>query len=88
MKVKIRKKFLLELSKLSIGIRKDIEQFVFEEFPANPSLKYWKNVRSLKQNSNLVKILFDEYRIALKLENDAFIFERIRHRDDIYRINS
>ncbi len=88
MKVRIRKKFLFELSKIPTGIRKEIEQFIFDEFPANPSLKYWKNIQFLKQNSKLYKIPFDEYRIALKLDNDAFVFERIRHRNDIYRINS
>lgn len=88
MKIRIRKKFLFELSKIPADIRAEIEHFVFETFPANPSLKYWKNISALRQNSNLFKIPFYDYRIALRKDGQAFIFERIRHRHEIYRIQS
>lgn len=88
MKVTFRKKFLFELAKLPVENRKQVEEFIFEKFPSNPSLKYWQNFQSLKQNQSIYKIPFDAYRIVLNIEDDAFVFERIRHRNDIYRLNS
>lgn len=86
MKVKFREKFLLELAKIPSASRKEIEEFVFEKFPANPSLQQWQHVTPLKQDPALFKIPFNEYRLGLKRTDREVIFERIRHRNDIYRI--
>ncbi len=88
MKITFRKKFLFELAKLPAENRKQVEKFVFEEFPSNPSLKYWQNFQTLKQNHSIYKIPFDAYRIVLNIEEETFVFERIRHRNDIYRLNT
>ena len=88
MKIKHRKKFLFELAKISSFDRKEIERFVFDEFPANPSLKYWSQITPLKSADNCYRIPFNEYRIALKLVGNTVIFERIRHRNDIYRLQT
>lgn len=86
MKIKHRKKFLFELARIPSFYRKQIERFVFEDFPANPSLKYWDNIQPMRSDGSYYKIPFDQYRIAIKLEGGILIFERIRHQDDIYRL--
>ena len=86
MKVRYRKKFLFELAKIPASKRKEIEGFVFEDFPANPSFKHWQNIMPLKYDNRFLKIPFHEYRIGLQLDGDELLFERIRHRDDIYKI--
>jgi mRNA-degrading endonuclease RelE of RelBE toxin-antitoxin system len=88
MKIKFRKKFLIELSKVPNASRREIEEFVFEKFPANPSLQHWRNIISLKHDPSLFKIPFNEYRLGLKRTERELIFERIRHRNDIYRIHT
>lgn len=88
MKIKYRKKFLFELAKIPSPERKEIERFVFEEFPANPSPAYWKNFISLKQDSSQFKIPFHEYRMGLKRTDQNLIFERIRHKNELYRLQS
>ena len=86
MKLKYRKKFLFELAKIPHSKRKEIEEFVFEEFPANPSPTVWENIIPLRQDPSMFKVLFNEYRIGLRRTDRDLIFERIRHRNDIYRI--
>ena len=88
MNVKFKKKFLFELAKVPHSIRKEIEKFVFEQFPANPSPSRWQNILPLKQDPSLFKIPFNEFRIGLKRTDRDLVFERIRHRNDIYRIQS
>ena len=88
MKVKFRKKFLFELAKIPQPIRKEIEKFIFEQFPANPSIKHWQHIISLKHDESLFKIPFHDYRIGLKRTEQELIFERVRHRNDIYRIQA
>ncbi len=86
MKIEIRKKFLIELSKIQPEVRSEIEDFIFEEFPANPSIKVWDNIAALKGNDSCKKIPFGDYRIGIKVKDNSVIFERIRHYHDIYRI--
>lgn len=88
MTIKFKKKFLFELAKVPQHIRKEIEEFVFEQFPANPSPSRWQNIVPLKQDASLYKILFNEFRIGLRRTDRNLVFERIRHRNDIYRIQS
>lgn len=87
MSVMYRRKFLFELAKIPREVREEIEQFVFEAFPANPSPDYWQNIVSLRQDTSQFKIPFYEYRIGLKRSPSGLIFERIRHKNDIYRIS-
>jgi len=88
MKIEIRKKFLIELSKIQPEDRAEIEDFIFEEFPANPSIKAWDNIVSLKGDDSCKKIPFGDYRIGIRIKDNTVIFERIRHCHDIYRIQS
>ncbi len=86
MNIKFKKKFLFELAKIPQAARKEIEAFVFEKFPANPSLSNWQNIHPLKQDPSLFKIPFNEFRIGFRRTDRDLVFERIRHRNDIYRI--
>ncbi len=87
MKIGFRKKFLEELSKISSGTRQEIEDFVFEKLPANPTLKDWDNIEPLKGDLTFKKAFFGEYRIGIRIVGNVVIFERVRHRNDIYRIH-
>ena len=85
MKIKYRKRFLKELSKIPSKTRMRMENFVFEELPKAHSIAELRKVERLKGYALYHKIRFGAYRIGLKLENETVILERALHRKDIYR---
>ena len=85
MKIEYRKKFLKELSKIQVGERLRIENFVFKELPKANSIFELGNVEHMKGYPSYYKIRFGQYRIGLKTKKDRIIFERALHRKDIYR---
>ena len=85
MKIKYRKRFLKELSKIPSKTRMRMENFVFEELPKANSIVELRKVERLKGYTSYHKIRFGSYQIGLKLENETVILERALHRKDIYR---
>ena len=85
MKVRFRKRFLKELSKIPKAERSNIELFVFKELPKANSIFELGNVEKMKGYASYYKVRFGQYRIGLKMENDRIILERALHSKDIYR---
>jgi mRNA interferase RelE/StbE len=84
-KVQYRKRFLKELAEVPAAQRREIEQFVFDEFIALQSISESGKIERMKGYPGFYKIRFGEYRVGLKLEGDTVILERVLHRKDIYR---
>jgi mRNA interferase RelE/StbE len=84
-KIEYRKKFLKELSKIHIGERLRIENFVFKELPKANSIFEMGKIEQLKGYPSCYKIRFGQYRIGLRIKNDKVVLERVLHRKDIYR---
>lgn len=85
MKTEYRKRFLKDLSKIPTSLRKEIETFVFEEFPKYKTIFDSKKIEQLKNYTGFYKIRFGDYRIGIKKDGERIIFERALHRKDIYR---
>ena len=85
MKVKYRKKFLKELSKIPAEIRTRMEHFVFEDLLRANSIFELGTVEKMKGFPSYYKVRFSSYRIGLRVESDTVILERALHRKDIYR---
>ena len=74
MNVEYRKRFLKELAKIPSHIRKEIELFVFEEFPEHKTIFDCKKIEQLKNYPGYYKIRFGDYRLGLKKEGETVIF--------------
>ena len=85
MKIKYRKKFLKELSRVPATTRVKIEQFVFNDIFAIGNIFLQGNIEKMSGYHGYYKIRFGPYRVGLKMEDDTIIFERVLHRKDIYR---
>ena len=85
MKIKYRKKFLKELSKIPSDIRLKIEVFVFEQLPEANSIHQLGRVEQMKGYPFCFKVRFGSYRIGMKMQDDVIILEKALHRKDIYR---
>ena len=62
-----------------------MEQFVFNDVPNAIFISEISKMEKLKWYSVFYKVRSGSYRIGIRMENDAIIFERVRHRKDIYR---
>ena len=85
MKIKYRKKFLKELSKIPSGIRIKMEVFVFEELPKAQSIYKIGTIEQMRGYPFYYKVRFGSYRIGMKMEKDFITLEKALHRKDIYR---
>jgi len=85
MKVEYRKRFLKELTRIPASHRRNIERFVFEEFPALKSISDSNKIESMKGFPNHFKARFGDYRIGFRLVGNTIVFERALHRKEIYR---
>jgi mRNA interferase RelE/StbE len=85
MKVSYRKTFLKELAKIPPEIRKNIEQFVFEELPKADSFYAIGNIEKMTGYSSFYKIRYGSYRVGIRIDGDDVILERVLHRKEIYR---
>ena len=85
MKIKYRKKFLKELTKIPKWERSKIESFVFNELPEANSIFVFGRIEQMKGYPSYYKVRFGHYRIGIKIESDRVILERALHRKDIYR---
>ena len=85
MKVKYRKKFLKELSLIPKTQRAKIEHFVFKSLPSAGSLHQLGVIEQMKGYPLCFKVRFGQYRIGLRMEDDAIVLEKALHRKDIYR---
>ena len=85
MKIKYKKQFLKELSKLPPPYQARVEELVFEFIPNENNLDIMKRVSKLKGYDNYYKIRVGDYRIGLYIEADSLEFKRVLHRKDIYR---
>ncbi len=85
MKTLYSKKFLKDLATIPKNERTSIEVFVFETLVKLDSLSEIGNCEKLRGYQNYYKARFGNYRIALKLEGETLILERVLHRKDIYR---
>ena len=85
MKIRYRKSFLKELSKIPSGTRSKIENFIFNELPNANSLFEIGTIEQMKGYPLYYKVRFGSYRIGLKMEDDTVILEKTLHRKDIYR---
>lgn len=85
MKIKYRKKFLKELSKIPSDTRLKIEIFIFEQLPEANSIHQLGRVEQMKGYPFCFKVRFGSYRIGMKMQDDVIILEKALHRKDIYR---
>ena len=85
MKIKYRRKFLKDISKIPFEVREEIEKYVFNTFAQMNNIFESQKVEKMKGYKSFYKIRFGSYRIGFKLENDAVIFERALHRKEIDR---
>ena len=85
MEVKIKKKFLKELSKLPIEYADTIEVFVFDKLPTYNNLNEIGKVEKMTGYKNYFKIRSGDYRVGIKKENDIIIVEIVKHRREIYK---
>ncbi|MBC7913333.1 MAG: type II toxin-antitoxin system RelE/ParE family toxin [Pyrinomonadaceae bacterium] len=86
MQVLFNKKFLKDLAQIQPKTRTKIEELVFKEIPAYPSISEIQNLKKLKGYSHYYRIRFGDYRIGIKYTNDELSFERILHRKEIYKL--
>ena len=85
MKVKIKKKFLKELSKLPIEYADTIEEFVFDKLQTYNNLSEIGKVEKVTGYKNYFKIRFGDYRVGIKKENNIIMIETVKHRKEIYK---
>lgn len=85
MKIKYRKKFLKQLSKLPPDVRTKIEKFVFVELPAIQSLGESGKIEKMSGYKSFYKVRFGSYRVGLKKEEDSIILKAVMHRSEIYK---
>ena len=85
MKTEYRKKFLTDLARIPSGRREAIENFVFKEVPQLESLGSSGKIERMKGYESCYKARFGPYRVALSMENEIVMFERVLHRKEIYR---
>jgi len=85
MEVKIKKKFLKELSRLPNEYANIIEEFVFDKLPTYNNLSEIGKVEKMTGYKNYFKIRFGDYRVGIKKENDIVIVEIVKHRKEIYK---
>ncbi len=85
MKIKLKKKFLKELSKLPNEYANTIEEFVFDKLPAYNNLSEIRKVEKMTGYKDYFKIRFGDYRIGIKKENNTIIIETVKHRREIYK---
>ena len=85
MKVKYKKKFLKELSKIPSSIRLKIEFFVFKQLPEADSIHQLGLIEQMKGYPFCFKVRFGSYRIGMKNQDDTIVLEKVLHRKDIYR---
>lgn len=85
MKTYYQKRFLKDLAVIPTKIRKQIEQFVFEETPKFESIHDSPKIERMIGYPSYYKIRFGVYRVGLKEENENLIFIRALHRKEIYR---
>jgi mRNA interferase RelE/StbE len=85
MEVKIKKKFLKELSKLPTEYANTIEEFIFDKLPNYYCLSEIGKVEKMTGYKNFFKIRFGDYRVGIKKENNTIIVEIVKHRKEIYK---
>jgi len=85
MEVKIKKKFLKELSKLPNEYANTIEEFIFDKLPTYDNLSKIGKVEKMTGYKNYFKIRFGDYRVGIKKENQTIMVEIVKHRKEIYK---
>jgi len=87
MTCQFRQRFLKELADLPTGIRARVEKLVFITIPGYQSLREIRHLKLLRGHSGCYRIRISEYRIGCTVpKGGKIVFERIRHRRDIYRV--
>lgn len=85
MKVVFKKSFLKEIQKLkNKQLKNSIAECIIQVESAN-SLNQVKNLKKLTGYSVYYRIRIGDYRIGLKVEDEAVFFVTIEHRKDIYK---
>lgn len=86
-KTEYKKTFLKELSHLPSGIRKRIENIVFEELVCDNPFKLGY-IEKLKGYEDKYKIRVGDYRIGITInnQNKTITLNRVANRKDIYRV--
>ncbi len=89
MKVKYRKKFLKQLSKIQLNIREQIEEFVFKQLPVTTSISESGKIEKLTGYKGFYKVRFGVFRVGIesKANNDGsvLIIRTVMQRKDIYK---
>jgi len=85
MEIKIKKKFLKELSKLPNEYADTIAEFIFDKLPTYDNLSEIGKVEKMTGYKNYFKIRFGDYRVGIKKENNIIIVEIVKHRREIYK---
>ena len=85
MRVEFKKSFARDLKKTKEKQLLQQIKEIIEEVEHAPSVEVINNLKQLKGGENYYRIRLGDYRIGLKLENDAIVFVRFLHRKEIYR---
>ena len=85
MKTYYQKRFLKDLAQIPAKVRKQIEEFVFEDVPQFQSINESLKLERMIGYPSHYKIRFGVYRVGLKKENNSLKFIRALHRKEIYR---
>jgi mRNA interferase RelE/StbE len=73
------------LANIPSSVRLEIERCVFEELPNAGSIQSFQKAEKMRGYTEYYKIRFGNYRVGIKVENGAVIFQRVLHRKEIYR---
>ncbi len=85
MNITVNRKFLKDLAKLPADQQQKIEQLVFVESERITLIEEIKGIKKLQGYQIYYRIRFGDYRVGIRHEDEAMVFERVLHRKDIYR---
>jgi len=78
---------LSNLAKLPLPYRHQIEELVFEKIPQLDSIFATANIKKMKGYHNYYRIRAGDYRIGREVKKAKHvIFDRVKSRNDIYKL--
>lgn len=85
MTIEVNKKFLKGLARIPIVDRQKIEKFVFEESKNIETIELAGIFEKMKGYQNYYRARFGSYRVGVSYQSGTLVFERVLHRNKIYR---
>ncbi len=85
MNIFYQKKFLKDLARIPLPIRKEVEKFSFNDLLLIKKFNELENIGSMTGYPHYYKKRFGDYRLGFHFEKDIITLERVLHRKEIYR---